>query len=88
MPHTFRLDDLQGLSSWERERLIAQFSEEVLAPVNGQVEVIDARIRAFEERYEISSAALIERLRENSQAETADIAEWLFWLDLRARAHG
>ncbi len=45
------------------------------------------RIRQFELRYEMDSDELLKRLSNGDQAETAEIAEWLFVLDA-LRTHG
>lgn len=45
------------------------------------------RIRAFEVRYEMSSNELHVALSQGRQNETAEIAEWLFYLDA-LEAHG
>jgi hypothetical protein len=44
---------------------------------------LDARIRSFEIRYEMSSAELPERLASGEVQETADICEWLLLLAAR-----
>lgn len=48
---------------------------------------LKSRIRTFELRYEMSSEELLEALAEGRQKETADVAEWLFLLEV-PEAHG
>ena len=50
--------------------------------------VIKAKIQGYETLYEITSNQLLERLHENPGAETADIAQWLFWIRLRDLSAG
>jgi hypothetical protein len=83
--NTIRLSDLRAMSDEERKATLARVSAEANAPMNGQVAMIETKIRAYEERYEMSSDELIERLKSNEQRETAEIADWLFWLSVRAR---
>lgn len=45
---------------------------------------LEARIRAFERRYEMTSEHLLARLRSGEQRETAEICEWLVLLAARA----
>ena len=45
------------------------------------------RIRVYETTYEMTSDELLKKLENGSQKETADIADWLFFLEaLRAHA--
>lgn len=88
MAHAVRLDDLSTMSAADRATAIERLTDEAVATVNGQAVVVTARISAFESRYEMSSAQLIERLSREELLETAEIAEWLFWLQLRARSNG
>lgn len=48
---------------------------------------LSGKIRTFEVRYEMSSGELHAALADGQQKETAEIAEWLFYLDALA-AHG
>lgn len=40
-----------------------------------------ARIRRFEQRYEMTSAEMLRKLANGECAETAEMSEWLFLLD-------
>ena len=81
MAHAVRLSDLNAMKPSEREEALRRLAAEANAPNNRQLVAAQARIRAFEERYEMSSARLLERLAGNEIEETAEISEWLFWLD-------
>jgi hypothetical protein len=65
----------------QRDAVLARLMEEARAPSNGFPEAV-ARIRAFEDRYEMTSAELVVRLSDGRQKETAEVAQWLFWLSV------
>lgn len=46
---------------------------------------LDARIRAFESRYELPTPDLLATLEAGRIQETAEICEWLFLASLRSR---
>lgn len=88
MPTSVRLADLDALTPQELSDALAALVAEAQGPANGHFAMAEARVRAFEQRYEMTSAELHERLRNGTQRETAEVAEWLFWLallKLRAR---
>lgn len=88
MAHAVRISELYSLTPSEREAALARLIEEALRPSNGGEASIDARIREFELRYEMSSEELLKRLEGEQQAETDEIAEWLFMLQFRERVRG
>jgi len=88
MSYAVRLSDLQAMNAAERATALEQLSAEARGPLNGNAAVLDSRIRAYEARYEMTSAQLVERLGTGAQRETADIVEWLFWLKVRAKVDG
>jgi len=80
-----RLADLDGMTTQERDQLLGQLVNEATGPANGQLALVASRVRAFEQRYEMSSEQLLDHLRRGEQTETAEIAEWLFWLQVQRR---
>ena len=82
---SIRLADLGGMTTEERDQLLGQLVSEASGPANGQLALVAARVKVFERRYEMSSAELLERLRTGLQKETADVAQWLFWLQVQRR---
>src|SRR3972149_12217573 len=83
MPVTIPSAALRQMSEEERARLLdAAFSAapEALA---AYLAVLDARLRVFEQRYELLSSQLHEALERGLLRDTADVSEWLFWVDLR-----
>jgi hypothetical protein len=81
--HALRLGDLQAMTPGERDSVLSQIAADAVAPTNGQLAVVNSRIRAFETRYEMSSTELLARLAKSEIRETADIASWLFLLQMR-----
>ena len=82
MTYAVRINDLSAMRAEEREGVLKQLAKDAAALPNGQRDSVLAKVRSFEERYEFSSASLLERLKSGSQRETAEIAEWLFCLKL------
>ena len=85
MAHAIRLSDLATMTEGERTALIGQVAKEAGESPNGHATAALARIRAFEKRYEIQSDRLLDALAAGSVRETAEIAEWLFWMHLLNR---
>ncbi|HEX5724436.1 MAG TPA: hypothetical protein VFX98_03170 [Longimicrobiaceae bacterium] len=81
MPLSIRLNDLADMDETEREEALSSLVE--AAKTNGAAgrAVLNARIRRFEERYEISSDEMLRRLASGEMKETAEIAKWLFLLN-------
>ncbi len=70
----------------EEEQVLGELITRARGKRNGQMAGIVARIRKFEQRYEMSSAELVRRLKANEIRETAEISEWLFLLRARDRS--
>lgn len=84
MPVTIPSAALRHLSEAERTRLLdAAFDSSPQALAN-YLTVLDARLRVFEQRYELPSTALPEALASGQLRDTADVSEWLFWAHLRS----
>ena len=45
--------------------------------------VLKARLREFEDRYEIRSVDLPRALQEGTIRETRDVRKWVFWAELK-----
>ena len=83
MPVRIALNELGTMSPAELQAETA-----TLMQASRQAEVkgtpsLDSRIRKFEVRYEMTSDELQTLLAEGDVRETAEIAEWLFLLDMR-----
>jgi hypothetical protein len=77
-----RSRDLARMSPPEAEAAIAKLAQCVGEPNPAFDARVRARIRDFEIRYEVTSAEMLEELRDGRRKETAEIAEWLFWLSV------
>ncbi len=75
--------ELLSMSEKDRSKTLADLVAAANAPRNGQALRIDARIRKYELRYEMSSNDLLAKLAANTVRETAEIADWLFWIGTR-----
>ena len=82
MAYHVKLADLATMSRDDQERELAGLTR-AAATRNGQRAVLDSRIRRFELRYEMSSSQLRQGLQSGAVRETAEIAEWLFWVETR-----
>ncbi len=87
MAYSVRMSELREMSEGERAEVIRELARNALEFPNGQAEQINAEIREFERRYEISSERLLEELYQGRRPETAHIARWLWLLDLRERTN-
>lgn len=83
-----RSEDLREMSPAERDLLYRRLLEAAREPHPGARAEVGRRIRAFEIRYEVSSAKMLSELHEGRRKETADIASWLFWLDVLNTLNG
>jgi hypothetical protein len=88
MAHTVRLADLQALSPAERQEVLNRLAADAVGPANGLAAAAVARIRDYERRYEMTTAVLLERLGKGEVRETAEIAEWLFWVNVQRGGGG
>ncbi len=82
-----KLSSLSSMSLEEREDQINSLMEQVINPQPEQVEEqkqeIEEKIRAYERRYEVSSAKLKLGLAKGTIKGTADICSWLMLLKKR-----
>jgi uncharacterized tellurite resistance protein B-like protein len=84
MPVTIPSAVLRQMDETERTRLIdAAFDWQPDTLANFLAE-LDARLRVFEQRYELPSDHLPEALLAGHLHDTADVSAWLFWAELRS----
>lgn len=88
MPTTIRLSDLKNLSPRARDAALRDLARAAQASPNGALTQVEAQIRAFERRHEMSSATMRARLAAGALDETAEIASWLIALDVQRRMLG
>jgi len=77
--------ELRTLSPEQQQKKLLELTSRRNAPVNGQLERLEAEIREFEQRYELSSSELAEALRTGKLRETAEVGRWLILIALRQR---
>ena len=80
-----RLTSMSKLSAEERATAVAELGRRAAAPRNGQAKDIEARIRAFEVRYEMTSKEMRRRFASGELRDTADTSRWLMLLRARER---
>lgn len=80
MPYSVSCDDLRRMTPAARAAALSELVSR--STRRGGVAVVRGNVRAFEERYRMTSEDLLAALREGRQEETADISRWLFWLQV------
>lgn len=83
MAYRVKLSELANMPVANADRMLGELVRSARASPNGQRAVLDARIRDFEIRYEMSSDDMRQRLRDAGLDETAEIARWLMALAAR-----
>ena len=78
MLYTVACADLRQMAPADRDVALGELISRSTAPRHSPV--LEARIRTFERRYEMTSEQLLIELDEGCLKETADISRWLFWL--------
>ena len=84
---SIKLSDLFALSNADREETLSNLVECATKPTKDetreQTEALDARLRKFECRYEMSSATMQHKLSEGVIKETADMCSWMLLIKAR-----
>jgi hypothetical protein len=78
--YSVRLDEFAGMTPAEQAGTLTGLVRAARTR-EGTSSAAAARVRAFELRYEMSTAEMIRGYRSGELRETADIAEWLFWAE-------
>jgi len=79
------MQELRGLEPGEQASRLSRLAREARGAPNGGLEDVEARIRAFERRYEVDSESMREQVASGERVETWDICQWLLLLDVRDR---
>ncbi len=79
-----KLQAFAKMSADEKRDAVADIAAASMGPPNGQMEPINAKLAAFEARYEMTTTEMIASFKAGKLADTADIAQWL----VLARARG
>ncbi len=88
MSRGLRLAELRESSPEKRKALLSGLVEAARQSPNGEAERLEAEIREYERRYEVSSERMLQELAEGTRKETAEIASWLMRLRVRERIGG
>ncbi|HEU0012643.1 MAG TPA: hypothetical protein VFQ45_03130 [Longimicrobium sp.] len=79
-------EQLAALSPRERESALEALESELLGSGLPQAGlVVEARLRAFEERFGMSTDEMLKRFASGALAEDDDISSWLFWASVAKR---
>ena len=85
MHKTIRLSEFRRMNEAEKNAALRELAIGSHSGANGELTLIDARIRAFELRYELTSDQMRSRVAEGLLHETSEIASWLIALEIQGR---
>lgn len=77
--------EYRKMTPTERKAVLKAASVVLASPPNGELHDVDLEIRAFEERLNLPSETMKERVSEGSLKETWEICQWLMLLSRRER---
>jgi hypothetical protein len=83
-----KLAELSKMTESQRNSALEDLVRAAQAPPNGQLSALEAEIRDFEIRYEMTSDEMRAGFRAGNVRDTADIAKWLMLVQVRDRARG
>jgi deoxyribose-phosphate aldolase len=83
MKYKIKLSRLSDMSDSDRKDALTALVDAARVKTNGGVSALNARVKKFELRYEMSSEELKRKCAEGKIKETAEIAKWLFLLNTR-----
>lgn len=76
------------MTETERAHFVEAAFESSPEALANYLAVLDARLRAFEHRYELPTSDLSRALNAGELRDTADVSEWLFLVHLRSDLAG
>lgn len=79
------LAQLKSMSTERRRQALGGLIAAARGPANGEVRLVEDKVRAYEARFDCSSETMRERVARGDLKETADVCDWLMLLDLQAR---
>jgi hypothetical protein len=85
MRKAIRFSDYRHFNEAEKTAALRDLAISAQGRPNGELTLVDARIRSFETQYEMTSAQMRERVVGGQLPETKDIASWLIALDVQGR---
>lgn len=75
-----------GLSADEVSALLRKATDAPSRPSAADLEILEARVRVYERRYELPSSAVHQAIEDHRLHETADVVEWIFAIRALERA--
>lgn len=81
-----KLAELQRMDEGKRNETLDKLVSSATSAPNGQLSRLDAEIRSYETRYEMTSQEMRARFKTGRIDDTAEIATWLLLLQVRERA--
>jgi len=85
MRKAIRFSDFRHLNEAEKSAALRALAVDARGLSDGELTLLEARIRNFEAQYEMTSAEMRVRIGEGHLAETKDVASWLIALGVRRR---
>ena len=82
--NAINLAELSGLPTEAVSARVRQLIQN-RRPLNGELLKIDATIRDYETRYEMSSTVMLQRMQQSKLEDTADICRWQMLVEMRDR---
>lgn len=85
MRRSIRFADYRTLNAAEKSDALRELSRCAMDKPNGELVLVRAEIRAFEQRYSLTSERMERMLSAGTLNENEDTASWLIALDLERR---
>ncbi len=85
MHKVIRLSEFRRLNEAEKNAALRELAICSQGGTNGDLTLVDARIRALEVRYELTSDQMRSRVAEGLLHESSEIASWLIALEIQGR---
>lgn len=88
MRRCIRFADFKHFTDAEKEEAVRELAAGARGAPNGELTIVRARIRGFEQQFSMTSEKMEAMLNAGSIRETEEIASWLIALDLERRMRG
>ena len=83
MTHRIKLSELAHLPNDDVEKILSELIDATKSRQNGGLQLLNARVKEYELRYEMTSEKFLQAISEGTVKETADFAKWLFLIETR-----
>ena len=88
MPISIPSAALRQMDEAERTRVLNAAFDSSSESLSAYLAVLSARLRVYEQRYELPTSTLTAALASGALRETAEVSAWLFWAELRSQLAG